>query len=168
MGDGVQGAVKPGEGQGRTLSCSILKYSFLKKDKKCNSSLKYDAYIIMCIPWEGTRILSQGCMYYCCLTDPSLSLHLLPSLMSNCLNLSLGIQGRSWWLNEAHFLRTRNGEHRKVFAPMSPTGPCLVSTWPWWNQSLLLLNSLPSSTLRALWQCVLCEQVMSTGDSSRS
>ena len=64
-----------------------------------------------------------------------LSLHLLPSLISNCLNLSLGTQGRPWWLNEFHFLKTRSGGHRKTFAPRSPTGPCSVS---WWGMSLFL------------------------------
>ena len=54
-----------------------------------------------------------------------LSLHPLPSLISNCLSLSVVIQGRSWRLNEAHFLKTRNGGHRKSFVPRTPTGPCL-------------------------------------------
>ena len=38
----------------------------------------------------------QGCS--------SLVSHPLPSLISNCLNLPVGTQGRSWRLNEAHFL----------------------------------------------------------------
>ena len=49
-----------------------------------------------------------------------------PSHISNCLNLPVGTQGRSWRLNEAHFLKTRDGGHRKAFVPRSPTGPCLV------------------------------------------
>ena len=53
----------------------------------------------------------------------SLSLHPLPSSISNCLNLPFGTQGRSWRLNEAYFLQTRNGGHRKGFGPRSPTGP---------------------------------------------
>ena len=28
---------------------------------------------------------------------------------------------------QGHFLRTRNGGHRKVFVPRSPTGPCSVT-----------------------------------------
>ena len=48
-------------------------------------------------------------------------------LNSNRLNLSLGTQTRSWWLKEAHFLRTRKEGHRKSLAPRSPTGPCQVS-----------------------------------------
>ncbi|KAB1275680.1 hypothetical protein Cadr_000010630 [Camelus dromedarius] len=42
---------------------------------------------------------------------PPLSLHPLPSLISNCLNLPLGAQGRSRRLNEPYFLQTRNGGH---------------------------------------------------------
>ena len=55
-----------------------------------------------------------------------LSLHLLSSLISNYLNLLIGTQGRSWRLNEAYFLQTRNGGHKKVFVPRSPTGSCSV------------------------------------------
>ena len=65
-------------------------------------------------------------LYYCFLTAPPLSLLPLPSLISNHLNLPLGTQGRSWRLNEAHFLKTRNGGHRQDFVPRSPAGPCLV------------------------------------------
>ena len=46
--------------------------------------------------------------------DSSPSLHPLPSLISNPLNLPLGSQGRSWRLNEAHLLRTKNEGHRKA------------------------------------------------------
>ena len=63
-------------------------------------------------------------LYYFSLTVPPLSLHPLPSLISNCLNLSLGAQGRSWWLNEVHFLRKINVRHRKAFVPRSPRGSC--------------------------------------------
>ena len=66
-------------------------------------------------------------LYYCFLTLLPLSLHLLPSLISICLDLSLGTQGRSWRLNGAHFLKTRNGGRRKAFVLRNPTGPCLVS-----------------------------------------
>ena len=53
-----------------------------------------------------------------------LSLYALPSLVSNYLNLSVGIQGRSWSLNESCFLITRNGGHRKAFVPRTPPGSC--------------------------------------------
>ena len=78
----------------------------------------------MCIPWEGTWILPKG---YCFLTVPPMSLHPLPSLVSNCLDPPLGIWGRLWWLSEAHFLRTRNRGHREAFVPRSPRGPCTVT-----------------------------------------
>ena len=74
-------------------------------------------------------------LYYCFVTVPPLSLHPLPSLLSNCLNLPLGTQGRPWRLSEVHFLRTRNGGHRKAFVPRSPTGPCSVSEEPLFSGS---------------------------------
>ena len=37
-------------------------------------------------------------LHYCFLAAPPLSLPLLPSLISNCLNLPFGTQGRSWML----------------------------------------------------------------------
>ena len=42
-----------------------------------------------------------------------LFLYSLFSLMSNCLNLANGAQGRSQRLNEAYFLQIRNRGHRK-------------------------------------------------------
>ena len=85
--------------------------------------------ILLCVSLEGNQDPAPG-LDYCVLTIPPLSLHLLPSLISNCLNLPLGTQGRSWGLNEAHFLRTRNLGHRKALAPRSPRGPCPVSDTP--------------------------------------
>ena len=52
-------------------------------------------------------------MHYCFLTAPPSFLHSPPSLISNCLNLPFGTQGRSRRLNEAYFLQTRNGGHGK-------------------------------------------------------
>ena len=72
-------------------------------------------------------------LYYCCLIVPPLSLHPFPSLTSNSLNLSLGTMARSWWLNEAHFLRIRNGGHKKAFVPRSHLGPCLDLRCPLYN-----------------------------------
>ena len=66
-------------------------------------------------------------LHYYFLTTSPLPLNHLPALMSNCLHLSFGTQGRSWRQNEVYFLLTRNGGHRKAFVPRSPTGPCLVS-----------------------------------------
>ena len=62
-------------------------------------------------------------LYCCFLTVPPLSLHPLPSLMSNCLNLPLGSQRRSWRLNEACFLKTRNGDTERLLCPEAPEGP---------------------------------------------
>ena len=67
-------------------------------------------------------------LYYCFLTVPPLSLHPLPSLISNCLNLPLRIQGRLWKPDEAHFLKTRNGRQRKACVPRIPKGSCSVSS----------------------------------------
>ena len=66
-------------------------------------------------------------LHYCFLIVLPLSPHLLPSLISNCLNLLIGTQERWWRLNEAYFLQTKNGGHRKAFVPRSPIGSCLVS-----------------------------------------
>ena len=63
-------------------------------------------------------------LYHCFLTAPLTSLHPLPFLINNCLNLSFGTQGRSW-LDEAYFLQIRNGGHGKSFVPTSPTLICV-------------------------------------------
>ena len=67
---------------------------------------------------EVPRLLSLDCS--------SSVLHLLPSLISSHLNLPIGTQGRSWLLNGAYCLRSRNG-HNKAFVPRSPIASCLVS-----------------------------------------
>ena len=54
----------------------------------------------------------------------SLFLHPLPSLISNCLNLLFGSQGRSRRLNETYFLQTRA---HKGFVLGIPTGSCSIS-----------------------------------------
>ena len=113
-----------GEGKGRTLSCLVLKYSFLKEAQGINFSLRcircpyYYVY-----PLRGNQDPVPR-LNYRYLTVPPLSLHPLPSLISNCLNLPLGTQGRSCRLNETHLLRMRNGGNRKAFVPGSPTGHC--------------------------------------------
>ena len=56
-------------------------------------------------------------MHYCFLTAPPLLLYSLPSLISNCLNLPFGTQGRSRRLNESYFLQIRNGQHKKDLHP---------------------------------------------------
>ena len=134
-----------GEGRGRTLSCSVSNESFLKhKDYnfslRCIRCLYYYMY-----PLRGNQDPAPR-LEYCSLTVSLLSLHLLPSLISNCLNLPLGTQGRPWRLNEAHFLRIRNGGHRKAFASRNPAGPCLVSLLAGLGILPLLLKSLLART----------------------
>ena len=67
--------------------------------------------------------------YHSSLTVPPGRLRPLPSPIINCLNLSLGTQGRPGRLNEAHFLKTRNGGHGKAFVPRTPLPlpPALLS-----------------------------------------
>ena len=62
----------------------------------------------------------QYCLFWLFL--PCLCIYLLPSLISNCLNLLAGTQGRSWKLNEAYFFNEEIGtqtgfcaqEHHRV------------------------------------------------------
>ena len=69
-------------------------------------------------PWRGNQDPASK-LYDCCLT--------IPPWISNHPILPLGTQGKSWRLDEAHFLRRRNPGHRKALVPRGPTGPCLVS-----------------------------------------
>ena len=69
-------------------------------------------------------------LHYCFLSAP-LSLHPLPSLMSNFLNLPFGTQGRSWRLD------------RKTPMPRSPTVSCLVSKGEQIPHHLVLLLQTP-------------------------
>ena len=55
-------------------------------------------------------------LYCCVLMAPPWSLPPLPSLISTCLNLPLGAQGKSWRLKEVHFLKRSNGGHRGLCA----------------------------------------------------
>ena len=77
--------------------------------------------------WICFHCTTTGTPVLLLLVCSSLSLHPLPSLISNCLNLPLGTQGRPWRLNEAHFLKTRNRGHTQALGPRSPIGPCLVT-----------------------------------------
>ena len=47
---------------------------------------------------EELESCPKGCMHYCFLTVPPLSEHPLPFLISICLNLPFGTQGRLWRL----------------------------------------------------------------------
>ena len=59
------------------------------------------------------------------LAVPSLSLHPLPSLSSNYLNLLFGTQGGSWRLEPISY-KQETGP-RRASKPRSPTGSCSVS-----------------------------------------
>ena len=59
-------------------------------------------------------------LHSCFLTAPPLSLHALPLLISNCLNLPVGTQGSSGWLNKAYLLQARKGEVQKDFCAQEP------------------------------------------------
>ena len=71
--------------------------------------------IVLCIPLGGTKILPQAALLF--LVCPCLFLHLLPSLISTCLNLPVRTQGRSRRLGEASFLKTRNGDPERLLCP---------------------------------------------------
>ena len=93
------------------------------------------------VPQKSSNILSvyplrwnqePASRLLCCFLPVSpLSLHPVPFLISNYLNLSFGTQGKSWRLNEAYFLPTRNKGQRKVFVPRIPTGSCSISLCTW-------------------------------------
>ena len=55
---------------------------------------------------------------------PSLSVHPLPSLISNCSNMPFGTQGRSWRLETS--LQTRNGGTQKGFHAQDPHRVLLI------------------------------------------
>ena len=50
---------------------------------------------VLCLLWGRTRMLPEGCSIFF-LAAPPLSLHPLPSRISNCLNLPFGTQGMLW------------------------------------------------------------------------
>ena len=50
-------------------------------------------------------------------------LYPLPSLISNCLNLCFGIQGRPRRLNKVYILQIRNGEHGADLYSRAPQSP---------------------------------------------
>ena len=64
-------------------------------------------------------------LHYCYLTTSPLSLHPLPSPISNCWNLPLGTHGRSWRLKPFPKKQEMGGTGKLVLR--SPTGLCLVS-----------------------------------------
>ena len=73
-----------------------------------------------------TTETKQELRHHCLWPAPPWPLHPRPSLISNCVNLSFGTRGRSWRLNGACFLHTRNGGGRRALEPRSPAGSCSV------------------------------------------
>ena len=72
--------------------------------------------------WRNECPAPRLCYFFLIL--PPLSLHSPPSLISNCLNLSLGTQGRLPWLNVAHFPRTQEVEDTEsLLCPGAPQSP---------------------------------------------
>ena len=65
------------------------------------SSMKNCKDIVLCLLRKNQDTCPR--LHYCFLTVPSLSLHLLPSLISSHLNLPLGTQGRLWRLESVPY-----------------------------------------------------------------
>ena len=69
-----------------------------------------------------------------------------PFLISNCLNLPVETQGRSWgWIKPITYNKKINEEHRKAFVSKSPLGSS------WYRQDL----SLAGHNCLSLSQCIL-------------
>ena len=82
---------------------------------------------------------------------PSLSVHPLPSLNSNCSNMPFGTQGRSWRLETS--LQTRNGGTQKGFHAQDPHRVLLIFSISKvfgkshsWFEIFILLNFLPGES----------------------
>ena len=92
---------------GQTVTFSVMKSasSSLPSGGSFSSSEELKD-IVVYIPLGGNQDPAPR-VHYCFLTTPHLSLHPLLSLISNCLNLPFGTQGRGY---------------RKSFVPRSPIG----------------------------------------------
>lgn len=89
-----------------------------------SSCRRTQRYIVMYLPWRGARNLPHGSTIV--LTDPSLLLHSLLSLISKCLTLPCGTQG--WLQAEGSLFATKKkwGTER-ICTPEGPPGSCSVS-----------------------------------------
>ena len=67
-------------------------------------------------------------LHYCFLAVPPLSLHPLPSLISNSLNLPFGTQGRSWRLESFHY-KQEMGDMERLSCPGVPQCPAWFQHW---------------------------------------
>ena len=111
--------------------CSVVWWSFLNEEFFINIFhllgilvLQKGSKILLCIflekePDPGPKL------HYCFCSSPVSAT--LPSLISNCLNLPFGTQGKVLEA-EVYSLKIRYGGHRKACVPRSPTGPCSVSS----------------------------------------
>ena len=70
-------------------------------------------------------------LQFCFLTAPPLFLHPHPSMMSSCLNLPFGTQGRSRRLNEAITYKWKTGDPERLLYPEGPYR-ALLSFMPVW------------------------------------
>ena len=77
--------------------------------------------IVLCITWDRIRTLSQSYIIVSWLFLPSLCIP-LPSLISNCLNLCFGTQGRSWRLRPIPY-KQETGDTDRPPCPEAPQGP---------------------------------------------
>ena len=77
--------------------------------------------------WRGPR-LTPG-LHCCPLAASPLFLHPLSSLISSCLNLPFGPQGRSWKLESIPY-KYEMGDMERLLCPGAPQGPA-------WFQYLL-------------------------------
>ena len=120
--------------------------------------------IVLCIPGGETRILTQdqtivSWLFLLFLLRP------LPSLISNCLNLPFGTQGRSRMLNEAYFLQTGN-EHGKGLYLQGLHRVLLYfkSEIPeiWWLDRDFLIFTVG---FFCVWGCLLKKQTLEESDS---
>ena len=116
--------------------------------------------------WAGVPFLQKNSKMLCILLEeepgpcpkaappliaPPLVLHPLPFLISNCLNLPFGTQGRSSRLNEAYSLQTRNGT-QKGFILWSPTESCAVSIQGTGGQRLWPLPAKMGHSPASVWR----------------
>ena len=97
-------------------------------------------------------------LHYCLLTAAPWSLHPLPSVISNCLNLLFGTQERSWRLKFI-LKKQEMGDTEKLVCPGAPQGPpCSISNAH--EYSLQCLNSICSlSCYRTISSCSLWSNV---------
>ena len=87
------------------------------------SSIK-SSKILLCVSLEANQGPAPR-LHYCFLAAPPLSLHPLPSLISNCLNLPFGTQGRSWRLECVPY-KQGMGDAERLPCPGSPQGPAQI------------------------------------------